>query len=68
MAVLSELRACVDAGDWDGAEQALDEYRRELEAVLLLARAKRRESGTELARVRAADRFVRQGFGASPGS
>ena len=82
MAILAELRtnlrACVAAGDWDGAArlavsvapapaESLDEYRRELESILEMARERRRELGTALARVRAANGFTRQGFGASPG-
>lgn len=70
------------AGDRDGAariampaaadpaesiEQAIGEYRRELESILELARGRRREMGAALARVRAANGFKRQGFGASPG-
>lgn len=75
---LPELRACVAAGDWDNAlrlarsvvpppAESLDDYRRDLEAILEIARERRRELGTALARVRAANGFTRQAFGASPG-
>jgi hypothetical protein len=73
----------VAADDWDNAMRlalsvappslatppgkSIDEYRRELEAILEIARVRRRELGTALARVRAANGFTRQGFGASPG-
>ena len=82
MEILADLRACVAASDWDHAlrlartaapalteppEKSLDEFRRELELILELARARRRELGTALARARAANGFTRQGFGASPG-
>jgi len=80
MAVLAELRAAVAAGDWDGAMRlamslgpvaapgnAIDEYLRELEAILAMARERRREMRTALARVQAANGFARQSFGASPG-
>jgi hypothetical protein len=74
----TDLRACVAAGDWDNAMrlarsvapepgESLDEYRRELEIVLEIARGRRRELGAALSRVRAANGFTRQGFGASPG-
>jgi hypothetical protein len=71
----------VAACDWDAAarlamspvswlaespEEAIDEYRRELESILELARGRRRELKAALARVRAANGFTRQGFGASP--
>jgi hypothetical protein len=78
MATLTELRACVAAGDWDGArrlalsvtpapaESPMD-YRRELETILEMARGRRRDLGAALSRVRAANDFTRQGFGALPG-
>ncbi|HXE63531.1 MAG TPA: hypothetical protein VN519_08315 [Bryobacteraceae bacterium] len=47
--------------------EALADYRGELEALLKVARAERRKLGTALARVRAANDFTRQGFGALPG-
>jgi len=69
----------VAAGDWDGARRlatslgptahgnAIDDYRRELESILEMARGRRRELRTALSRVQAANGFSRQGFGASPG-
>jgi hypothetical protein len=78
MAVLAELRTSVAAGDWDNAMrlarsaapepgESLDEYRRELEIILEMARGRRLELGAALLRVRAANGFTRQGFGALPG-
>jgi hypothetical protein len=82
MAALPDIRACVAAGDWDNAArlarsialvpaespaESLDDYRRELEGILKMARARRRELGAALSRVRAANGFSRQGFGALPG-
>jgi hypothetical protein len=78
MATLADLRACVEASDWDGAirlamslapafTERLEAYRRELESILEVARGRRRELRTALARVEAANGFPRQGFGASPG-
>jgi hypothetical protein len=78
----TDVRAAVAAGDWDtvarlamspspglaeSTETAIDEYRRELEAILGVARGRRREMKAALARVRAANGFNRQSFGASPG-
>lgn len=78
-ATVADLRACVVAGDWAGvvrlagslepdAARNLQEHRRELEEILEIARRRRRELATTLARVQAASGFIRQGFGASPGS
>jgi hypothetical protein len=47
--------------------KALDRYRSELEAALKAARVERGKLGAALARIRAANDFTRQGFGASPG-
>ena len=78
MALLPDIRACAAAGDWDGVvrltsavapapAESLEAYRLELETILEMARGRRRELGAALARVRAANGFTRQGFGASPG-
>ena len=78
-----ELLRCVAAGDWDGVERlaallqsesipeepgAIGEYRERLEGALDATRTGREELGLSLVRVRAADGFVRQGFGTSPES
>jgi hypothetical protein len=68
MTTFENLEACMRAGDWDGAARIIEEHRRELEAILAIARERRRELGAALARVNAADGFARQGFGVSPGS
>jgi hypothetical protein len=76
MATLADLRERVAAGDWEGVTRmakslrptaAPEDFRRELESILEMARGRRRELSAALARVQAANGFTRQGFGASPG-